>query len=132
MPDVFDKYRKEFGAEKVDNFTTDCLRFRENEKYPAFAHKITFNKDGMVVISKDINVLNKKGNKDRELSYNLEITKKDIPIKKGDVIGYLSVHENNKEIYKINVTVDEDVERANILELLLLILWYVLEDQAYH
>ena len=27
--------------------------------------------------------------------------------------------ENNKEIYKINVTVDEDVERANILELLL-------------
>ena len=72
-----------------------------------------------VVPTQDINVLNKKGNKDRELSYNLEITKKDIPIKKGDVIGYLSVHENNKEIYKINVTVDENVERANILELLL-------------
>ena len=72
-----------------------------------------------VVPTQDINVLNKKGNNDRELSYNLEITKKDIPIKKGDVIGYLSVHENNKEIYKINVTVDEDVERANILELLL-------------
>lgn len=72
-----------------------------------------------VVPTQDINVLNKKGNKDRDLSYNLEITKKDIPIKKGDVIGYLSVHENNKEIYKINVTVDEDIERANILELLL-------------
>ena len=72
-----------------------------------------------VVPTQDINVLNKKGNKDRDLSYNLEITKKDIPIKKGDVIGYLSVHENNKEIYKINVTVDENVERANILELLL-------------
>lgn len=72
-----------------------------------------------VVPTQDINVLNKKGNKDRELSYNLEIIKKDIPIKKGDVIGYLSVHENNKEIYKINVTVDEDIERANILELLL-------------
>ena len=72
-----------------------------------------------VVPTQDINVLNKKGNKDRKLSYNLEITKKDIPIKKGDVIGYLSVHENNKEIYKINVTVDENVERANILELLL-------------
>lgn len=72
-----------------------------------------------VVPTQDINVLNKKGNKDRKLSYNLEIIKKDIPIKKGDVIGYLSVHENNKEIYKINVTVDENVERANILELLL-------------
>ena len=72
-----------------------------------------------VVPTQDINVLNKKCNKDRKLSYNLEITKKDIPIKKGDVIGYLSVHENNKEIYKINVTVDENVERANILELLL-------------
>ena len=72
-----------------------------------------------VVPTQDINVLNKKGNKDRELSYNLKITKKDIPIKKGDVIGYLSVHENNKEIYKINVTVDEDIEKANILELLL-------------
>lgn len=71
-----------------------------------------------VVPTSDINVLNKKGNKDRNLSYNLEITKKDIPIKKGDVIGYLKVKENNKEIYKINVTVDENVEKANIVELL--------------
>lgn len=72
-----------------------------------------------VVPTQDINVLNKKGNKDRILSYKLNIDNESIPIKKGDVVGYLSVYENKKEIYKINVTVDKNIEKANILELLL-------------
>lgn len=71
-----------------------------------------------IVPVQDINVLNRKGNKDRKLTYNLKITKKDIPIKKGDIIGYLNVYENNKEIYKIDVTIDKNVEKANIIELL--------------
>lgn len=55
-------YNCELIAEKVDNFTTDCLRFRENEKYPAFAHKITFNKDGNIKkysLSKETIFINK-------------------------------------------------------------------------
>lgn len=83
--------------------------------------KIDKSKTGKVNIvpTDNINVLNKKGNKDRNLSYNLKITNKSIPIKKGDIVGYLSVKENNKEIYKINVTVTKDIEKANILELLI-------------
>lgn len=72
-----------------------------------------------VVPKEDINVLNRKGNKDRNLTYKLNITNEEIPIKVGDVVGYISVYENKKELYKINVTVDKDIEKANILELLL-------------
>lgn len=72
-----------------------------------------------VVPSQDINILNRKGSKDRKMTYKLDITKEDLPIKKGDVIGKLDVYENSKKLYTIDVTVDKNVEKANILELFL-------------
>lgn len=102
-----------FNLYNVNNFLTTKTKvgILKNDK----------SKNGKVnvVPTQDINVLNKKGNKDRNLSYKLNITNEEIPIKKGDVVGYLSVYENNKEIYKINVTIDKDIEKANIIELLL-------------
>ena len=70
-----------------------------------------------VVPTQDINVLNKKGNKKRNLSYKLNITKDKLPIKKGEVVGYLNVYEKGKNLYKIDVTVDKDLKKANIFEL---------------
>ena len=71
-----------------------------------------------VVPKEDINVLIKKGNKDRKLTYKLNITKDKLPINKGEVIGNLDVYENGKLMYKIDVTVDKNLKKANILELL--------------
>lgn len=70
-----------------------------------------------IVPKDDINILNKKGNKKRNISYKLNITKNKVPIKKGDTIGYLDIKENNKNIYKIDVTVEKTLKKANILEL---------------
>lgn len=72
-----------------------------------------------VVPMQDINILNRKGNDDRKVSYKLNITNEELPIKKGDVVGNISIYENSKELYKIKVTVNEDIKKANILELLL-------------
>ena len=72
-----------------------------------------------VVPIQDINILNRKGNKSRNMTYKLNVTKEEIPIKKGDIVGKLKIYEGNKKIYDVDVTVSENVEKANILELFL-------------
>lgn len=72
-----------------------------------------------VVPTQDVNILNRKGNNDRNVSYKLNVTNSELPIKKGDIVGNISIYENKKELYKINVTISEDLKKANILELLL-------------
>lgn len=70
-----------------------------------------------VIPTQDVNILNRKGNDKREVTYKLNITKDELPIKKGDVIGNITIYEDKKQLYNINVTVDKNVEKANILEL---------------
>lgn len=72
-----------------------------------------------VVPIQDINILNRKGNKSRNMTYKLNVTKEEIPIKRGDIVGKLKIYEGNKKIYDVDVTVSENVEKANILELFL-------------
>ena len=72
-----------------------------------------------VVPLQDINVLNRKGKQDRKMTYKLNITKDDLPLKKGSVVGNLEIYESNKKLYNVEVTVSEDVKKANILELFL-------------
>lgn len=79
------------------------------------------SKNGIVSVVpiQDINILNKKGEKARKMTYKLNITNDDLPIQKGSVVGTLDVYENNKKVYNIDVTVKENIEKANILELFL-------------
>lgn len=70
-----------------------------------------------VIPVQDVNILNRKGNDKREVTYKLDITKEELPIKKGDVIGNITIYENKKKLYNIDVTVDKDVQKANILQL---------------
>lgn len=72
-----------------------------------------------VVPLQDINILNRKGNKDRNITYKLTTEEFELPVKKGDIVGSLTVYENKKELYNIDVTVDKDMQKANILELFL-------------
>ena len=72
-----------------------------------------------VVPKNDINILNKKGEKKRKISYKLNIENDKLPIKKGDNVGYLDIYENGKKLYKVDVTVQDDLKKANIVELFL-------------
>ena len=72
-----------------------------------------------VVPKENINILNKKGSKKRNMSYKLSITNDKIPVKKGDTIGRIDILENNKVKLTIDATVKKDINKANILELFL-------------
>lgn len=70
-----------------------------------------------LVTSEEVTVLYKKSDGKIEPDYKVEIDEIKLPIKKGDVIGTLYLKQNNKVINEIDLTVKEDVEKSNILEL---------------
>lgn len=72
------------------------------------------------VISKDnINVLNKKGNKKRKITYEVNLYDKKLPIKKNEVVGELIAKENGYKIFSVDVVAAKKIKRANIVELYL-------------
>ena len=72
-----------------------------------------------VVPLEEVNILNKKGDSKRKLNYELKLNDYNLPLKKGEVVGLLTINENGKKLYNIDVTVNKDLKKANILELLL-------------
>ena len=72
-----------------------------------------------VVPLEEVNILNKKGDSKRKLTYELKLNDYNLPLKKGDIVGLLTINENGKKLYNIDVTVNKDLKKANILELLL-------------
>jgi D-alanyl-D-alanine carboxypeptidase (penicillin-binding protein 5/6) len=65
----------------------------------------------------DVNLLYKKGETMKNVTYNIKIDKKEAPLKKGEIIGNINVVENDSIIRSIGVTVEEDVPKANIFQL---------------
>ena len=70
-----------------------------------------------VIVADDINILNKKGDKNRNIKYDVIIDNKKLPIKKGETVGKLEVKENGKVLYTKDIVVKKDVKKANIIEL---------------
>ena len=65
---------------------------------------------------KDINILTKTSD-DIKPSYSIKINNIKTNIKKGDKVGYLTIKNNGKVINKVNLTVKQDIKKANIIEL---------------
>jgi len=70
-----------------------------------------------IVPKEDVNILYQKSAGKKNITYKVNVGKLRAPIKKGNVVGDISIIENDNVIRKIDVTVSEDVKRANILEL---------------
>ena len=70
-----------------------------------------------IVPKNDVNVLYKKGENKKSISYDVEITEVKAPLKVGDIVGKLHLKENDKIIQSVPVTVSEDVEKASLLRL---------------
>ncbi len=76
------------------------------------------NKIEIVPVS-DVNILYKKLEGDINPSYEVKLSSIKVPIKKGDIVGKLFVKNNGKIINTTNLTVKNDVNRCNVLELYL-------------
>ena len=68
---------------------------------------------------KDITTLHKISEKSKKIDYTLDINSIKAPVKKGDIVGKITVTENGKKERQMNITVKESVEKANILDLYL-------------
>lgn len=71
----------------------------------------------ILVPKEDINILYEKSLGKKNVTYKVNVGKLSAPINKGDVVGSVDIIENNKVIQTIDVTVKENIKKANILEL---------------
>lgn len=70
-----------------------------------------------IVPTEDVNILYQKSVGKKNIIYEVKVDSIKAPIKQGDVVGTIDIIENDKVIRNINVTVSEDVKKANIFEL---------------
>ncbi len=65
----------------------------------------------------EVTILNKKAGTKKNATYEVEVDNLKAPLQKGDVIGNLTIKEDDKVTRTIPITVKEDIKKANILEL---------------
>lgn len=69
-----------------------------------------------IVPSRDINILIKT-NENIKPSYSIKINNLKTNIKKGDKVGVITIKNKCKVINRVNLTVNRDIKKANIIEL---------------
>lgn len=67
----------------------------------------------------DVTVLNKKIEGKKNATYEVEIDKISAPVTKGTIVGKLHIKENDNITRTIDITVKEDIKKANIFDLYL-------------
>jgi len=107
---IFDYVYAQYALNKVVD-TNTVLKNVEVEKG---------KKDTVDIIAlENVTDLYKKTDGTNEITYDIELDKIKAPVKTGDVVGKLTLKENGISTRTINLTVKEDVEKANIFELYL-------------
>lgn len=70
-----------------------------------------------IVALENVSNLYKKTEGTKEITYDIEVDNIKAPVKKGDIVGKLVLKENGVSTKTIDLTVVEDVGKANIFEL---------------
>ena len=70
-----------------------------------------------IVPKENVTILNKKVDNKKNATYNLEMYDMKLPLKKGDTVGKLSVYVDDNLYRNIDVTVSDDIEKADVLTL---------------
>lgn len=65
-----------------------------------------------IVVMDDVSAINKKGHKMGEITYELNLKNIKAPVKKGEVVGVLTIKEDGKLVTNTNVTVEKTVDKA--------------------
>ena len=67
-----------------------------------------------IISMSDITVLNNNQNDKRNVTYNIVTDEVTAPVKKGDIVVKINVYEDGNFKYSTDITVMEDVDKANI------------------
>jgi D-alanyl-D-alanine carboxypeptidase len=76
-------------------------------------------KHATIVPKEDITSINKKTDKKKKITYDLKINAIKAPIKSGEKVGIITVKENGKKTREVEVTIKENIKKANIINLYL-------------
>ncbi len=107
---VFDYVYAQYGLQKIVD-TETVLEEVKVEKGK--------NEYVGIVAKEDITDLYNKNEGAGDFTYDVDVDKIKAPLSKGDVVGKLTLKENNNVIKTVDLTVQQDVEKANIFELYL-------------
>lgn len=72
-----------------------------------------------IIPLEDISIVHKKIEKEIVPTYDIKYNKLKSEMKVGDIVGELKIMDGNDVVRTVNLTVKENVERANIFELFL-------------
>ena len=76
------------------------------------------NKEKIAIMPReDVGVLEDKQDNGKSYKYDVKINELELPIKKGDVVGTISVIHNNKKVTTVDLVTSTNVEKLNYLEL---------------
>ena len=70
-----------------------------------------------IVPIEDVNVLYKKMDGEINPTYDVKINDIKVPIKNGDIVGKIYVRNNDEIINEVNLTVSENIDKTNLIEL---------------
>ena len=68
-----------------------------------------------IISLSDITVLNNNQLNKRNVTYDIVKNNVNAPIKRGDVVGKINVYEDGNYKYSVDLTIEKDVDKANIL-----------------
>ena len=107
---VFDYVYAQYGLQKIVDIETILEEVNvEKGKVESIG----------IVAKEEVNDLYNKNDGTGNFTYEVEVDNLKAPLSKGDVVGKLTLKENNNVIRTIDLTVKEDVKKANIFELYL-------------
>jgi D-alanyl-D-alanine carboxypeptidase (penicillin-binding protein 5/6) len=99
----FNSYKLRTIYSKNKPISTIKINKSKKEKYKTY-------------LKEDATILEDKTDNNKKIySYELYLNKLNAPLKKNDIVGKVTVLENNKEIKDIDLVVKEDVKKANLL-----------------
>lgn len=70
-----------------------------------------------IVTSDSYSIVTEKNNKLGEITYDVVLNEISAPINKGEVVGKLIIKSDNSKIGEVELTVNDDVKKANLFEL---------------
>ena len=118
------------GEQNTDNRTTDTLAMLDYGFNMYSINKVV-NKDKSlgnvrvnlgdienvdIMLEEDITILNNNQKGKKNITYEINTNNINAPVKKGDVVGKIDVYEEGRYLYSRDITVMNDIEKANIFK----------------
>ena len=101
-----------------NNYKIEILKTTDDIVKEISLDKATSPKISLVPMN-DIAILSKKSADNKKYTYDIKITNNNLPLKKGDEVGKIIVKDSdNNKIKEEGLTVTENVDKLNFLELL--------------